>query len=599
VKVSQLFGSTLKETPADVDVASHQLLLRAGYLRQTGSGIFSYLPLAWRALRKIEQVLREEMDAIGGQEVSLPVVHPAEVWQASGRWDAIGPEMVRFTDRRGADLCLAMTHEEVVAQLAKSELSSYRQLPALVYQIQTKFRDEPRARAGLIRVREFVMKDSYSLDLDVDGLQAQYDHHYQAYFRIFRRCGLPVIAVASDTGMMGGRVAHEFMYVTPIGEDHLVTCAASGYAANREVAEFRKQAEDNGPPRPLRDVHTPDARTIDELTAMLDLPATRLAKHVLFAGRSVEQERDVVVVAMVRGDMDANPIAVARVARVADLRPAHPEELQAVGIEPGFASAVGLTEAQREGVVVVADDLLAQTSNLVVGANTPDHHLVDAQLDRDVKPDAIGHIALAGEGALDVQSGEPLELVRGVEVGNIFQLGTKYTDAVDATVLDESGRAASIVMGSYGIGVGRALACVAEHHRDDDGLALPISVAPFEVYLVSLARKADAVQVAEALYTELCEAGVEVLFDDRKKLSAGFKFAEADLRGMPLRVVVSDRGLKGGTVELQRRLATWVHDGPEHTERPDAVHVPVDEAVEAIRSELAQMRSELGRFAAG
>jgi len=576
MRVANLFGSALKETPAEAELVSHQLLLRAGYVRPLGAGIYTALPLAWRALRRIEAVLREEMDRIGGQELSMPVVHPAEVWQASGRWSEVGPEMVRLQDRRGADLVLAMTHEEVVAWHVATEVQSYRQLPMLVYHLQTKFRDEPRSRGGLVRVREFVMKDSYSLDIDADGLQQQYDAHHDAYLTIFARCGLPVVHVDSDVGMMGGKVAREYMYVTDAGEDHLVLCDGCGYSANREVADYGLPPAE-GQAAPLEEVATPGAKTIADLAAFLGIEARQTAKVVLYVASFADEDRDdVVVMALVRGDMEANDIAVGRAVGAARLRAAEEAEIRPTGAVPGYASPVGL---DRDGLLVVVDTAVAAAPALVGGANREGYHLLHTACGRDYEPHVVATIALAPEGALCASCGATLQHARGVEVGNIFQLGTRYTQAVGATFLDATGRERPVVMGSYGIGVGRLLACVAEEHHDEHGLCWPASVAPFDVTLVALARKPAALEQAGAIYDALRAQGIEVLLDDRKKVSPGVKFAEADLRGMPLRVVVSDRGLKDGTVELKRRTG-----GEPWT-------VPLEEAVEAVVAEVQALRT--------
>jgi prolyl-tRNA synthetase len=544
VRVSHLLGTTLREAPGDADIASHQLLVRAGYVRQLAAGIFSYLPLAQRSLLKIARILREELDAIGGQEVSLPVVHPAELWQATGRWYEIDDTMARFQDRRGRDMLLAMTHEEVVAQIASTEVRSYRQLPILVYQIQTKFRDELRSRGGLIRVREFLMKDSYSLDRDHEGLQRQYDAHYKAYLEIGRRAGLTLLPVLSDVGMMGGKVAHEFMYVTAIGEDSLVRCSACDYSANLEVARF-----DRG-----------DAP--DEAPTFLGVEPERTGKIVFFMGAfpggADDEGSEKLVVAIVRGDMDANPIQVQRHAGALALRPAHDEEIEEVG----------------------AVALVAMSPNLVLGANEPDYHLLNTNCGRDYEADVVGEIAAAFHGAPCPECREALQLIRGVEVGNIFQLGTKYSEALGAFYTDEDGEEKPIVLGSYGIGLGRLLACVAEEHRDERGLALPVSIAPFEVSLVSLAKSGETAAAAEDLYERMKAAEVEVLFDDRDA-SPGVKLNDADLQGVPLRLLVSERSLKAGGAELKRRTES------------EARLVPLEDVVEAVSSEIAALEAEL------
>ena len=549
-RVSSLFGSTLRHTPAEADLESHALLLRAGYVRQLAAGIFSLLPLGWRALRKIEQILREEMDRIGGQELSLPVVHPADLWQATGRWHEIDATLARFRDRRDRDLVLAMTHEEAVAFHAAAEITSYRQLPALVYQVQTKFRDELRPRGGLIRVREFRMKDSYSLDRDQTGLEQQYQAHYEAYGRIGRRVGVPLTPVRSDTGMMGGAVAHEFMYLTPAGEDSLALCAKCGYAANRDVAEFATEPA-TAEQAPLEEVHTPGTTTIDDLASYLGIAPRQTAKMVFYAtATSDASQPPAVVAAIVRGDLEANLVQVQHLAGAGELRPAHEDEIAATGMVPGFASPVGIDPG---AAIFVVDRQVAASPNLVMGANRPDYHLRNVCCGRDYRPTVVGPVAAAFDGAPCASCGSPLRLARGVEVGNTFQLGTRYSDALEARFTDEAGTAHPIVMGSYGIGLERLLACVAEEHRDEYGLVLPVSVAPYQVSLVALARKEQTRQAAERVFADLVAAGIEVLYDDRRDLSAGVKFNDADLRGLPLRVVIGERSLVAGGAELSHR----------------------------------------------
>jgi len=547
-RVSTLFGTTLREAPGETEIESHRLLLRAGYVRQLAAGIYTHLPLAWRSLRKIEQILREEMDRIGGQEMSMPVVHPAELWQATGRWYDIDETMARFVDRRGRDMLLAMTHEEAVAFHAASELRSYRQLPALVYQVQTKFRDELRARGGLIRVREFLMKDSYSLDRDPEGLERQYEAHYEAYGRIGRRCGLPLTAVQSDVGMMGGRIAHEFMYVSPIGEDSLALCDGCGYRANREVADFALEPS-AGAPRELERVHTPDARTIADLAAMLGIPAEETAKMVFYVG-TFPEDVERLVVAIVRGDMEANPIRLQPLIGALALRPAHQEEIERAGMVPGFASPVGIDPG---AAIFAVDRWVAGSTNLVLGANEPDWHLRNVCCGRDYEADVVGPIAAAEDGVPCAACGAPLRIVRGVEVGNIFQLGTRYSEGLGARYADEDGSERPIWMGSYGIGLGRLLACVAEENRDDRGLVLPVSVAPYQVSLVSLARTDEGHRAAEELFETLLGEGIEVLFDDRRDQSAGVKLNDSDLRGLPIRVIVGEKSLDAGGAEVGLR----------------------------------------------
>ena len=570
MRMSRLFGRTLREAPADAEVISHQLLLRAGFIRQLGTGIFSYLPLARRSLSKIEAIMRQEINAIGGQEMTMPVVHPADLWQETGRWYQIGSEMGRFKDKNDRDMVLAMTHEEVVANLARSEIRSYRQLPALVYHIQTKWRDDPRPRAGLIRVREFTMLDSYSLDLDFDGLAEQYRSHYTAYFRIFGRCGVPALAVQSDVGMMGGKLAHEFMYITPIGEDTLTLCDACGYTANRQVAAFRKPQPEPEEPLPLARVATPHTSTISDLAVFLGVPESRTAKAVFMMATVGDTER--FVFAVIRGDMEVNETKLANAVQARDLRPATEAEIRNVGATPGYASPLGLRD-----VLIVVDDLIPHSANLVAGANEEGYHLRNTNYGRDYTAAVVADIAVARDGDPCPHCSAPLRTVRGVEIGNIFQLGTRYTDALGANYLDAQGRAQPVVMGSYGIGVGRLLACIAEEHHDDQGLIWPVTVAPFHVHLVLL-QGAEA--EAEAVYRELTAAGVEVLYDDRGE-SAGVKFADADLLGMPLRITMGKRSLKEGGAELKRR------------DRPDKVIVPLAELTARVKGEIAALEAKI------
>ncbi len=547
MRMTRLFSQTLRESPAEAEMAGHRLLLRAGFIRQLGSGIFSYLPLARRSLTKIENIMRQEIEAIGGQEITMPVVHPAELWKQSGRWFEIGPEMGRFQDRSGKEMVLAMTHEEVIAELASKEVRSYRQLPLLLYHIQTKWRDDPRPRAGLIRAREFTMLDSYSLDRDEAGLAAQYAAHYTAYFRIFQRCGLPAISVEGDVGMMGGSLAHEYMYLTPGGEDTLLICDACGHTANRQVARFVKPAAPPEPPQQLQPVATPGATTITALAEMLGVPTSKTAKAVFLVattGGSVGPS-DRFVFAVVRGDMQINETKLANVVGAQELRPATEAEIRATGAVPGYASPVGL-----EGILVVVDDAVPSSPNLVAGANKDGFHLLNVNYGRDFAGDIVADITAAQEGDGCPRCGSSLRSVRGVEVGNIFKLGTHFSQALNSVYLDHDGETRPVVMGSYGIGSGRLLACIAEENHDEAGLTWPISVAPYPVSLISLS---GAEAQAEAVLGQFADAGIEALFDDRQE-SAGVKFNDADLIGLPLRVTVSQRSLRQGGGEVKPRL---------------------------------------------
>ncbi|MGW8143183.1 MAG: proline--tRNA ligase [Anaerolineales bacterium] len=557
MRMSQLFSQTLREAPADAEVASHRLLVRAGYIQQLAAGIFSYLPLAKRVLTKIEDIMREEIDAIGGQEVTMPVVHPAEIWKETERWYQIGSEMGRFQDKSGRDMVLAMTHEEVVADLVRRTIHSYRQLPALIYHIQTKWRDDPRPRAGLIRVREFTMKDSYSLDKDLEGLDQQYRSHYQAYYNIFHRCGIPVQAFKSDVGMMGGTMAHEFMYLTPIGEDTLLVCDNCGYAANRQIARFRKPAAEAEELLPLEKVATPNSKTIEELANYLDIPKAKTAKAIFMVASIIQgiETEDRLVFAIVRGDMDLNETKLTNALKAKDLRPAREDEIIAVGAVPGYASPIGLKD-----VLVVVDDAIIESPNLVAGANDEGYHYLNVNYDRDYKADIVADIAAAEDNSFCPECGHPMEVQRGVEVGNIFKLGTRYSEAMGATFLDKDGIKKPVIMGSYGIGSGRLMASIAEEHNDENGLIWPISVTPYAVHLVVLDSKLKSqiddsktpMEIAEKLYAEFQEEEIEIMFDDREE-SPGVKFNDADLIGIPIRLTVSERSLQAGGVEFKRR----------------------------------------------
>lgn len=548
MRMSKLFSQTQRSAPADAEIASHQLLLRAGYIRPLAAGVFSMLPLGQRVMSKIEAILREEIDAIGGQEISMPVVQPGAIWKETNRWYEVDV-LTRFEDRAGRDMVLGVTHEEVVTDLVRREIRSYRQLPALLYQIQTKWRDEARPRAGLIRTREFRMKDSYSLDADEAGLDAQYRAHYQAYFNIYRRCGLDVIAVASDTGVMGGKLAHEFMYLTPVGEDTLLLCDETGYAANREVARFLKPAASDEAPLPVEKVATPNVTTIRDLAAFLNISAAKTAKAVFLMGTFAEAQHvtERLVFAVIRGDMDVNERKLANAIKAIDVRAATDAEIRAIGAVPGYASPVGLT-----GCLVVVDDSVVSSPNLVAGANEEGFHLLNVNYGRDFKADVVTDIAMAREGDTSPDGRGRLREVRGVEVGNIFKLGTRYSEPMNATFLDRDGQEKPVVMGSYGIGVGRLMACVAEAHHDDLGLNWPISIAPCHVHLVTVSDEDAVKAAADALYTLLEANGIEVLYDDRPE-RAGVKFNDADLIGIPLRLTISQRTLEQDAVEFKIR----------------------------------------------
>lgn len=552
MRMSQFFPQTLRDAPSEADVTSHQLLLRAGYIRQLAAGIFIYLPLAQRTLEKISTILKDEIEAIGGQELSMPVVHPAELWKESGRWYKIGAEMGRFKDKNGRDMVLAMTHEEVIADIVRREVRSYRQLPLTLYHIQTKWRDDPRPRAGLIRAREFTMKDSYSLDATWEGLDHQYRLHYQAYFNIFRRCGLDVIAVKADVGMMGGIDSHEFMYLTPIGEDTILLCDSCGYSANRQVARFSKAALAPEEMKTTQEVATPNCKTIEDLANFLEIQRAQTAKAVFLMAEIVDGDaaREQFVFAVVRGDTEVNETKLKNALKARELRPATEAEITAVGAAPGYASPVGL-----KNVLVIVDEIIPTSPNLVAGANREGYHLLNVNYGRDYRADIIADITAAGEGDKCPDCGQTMRAVRGVEVGNIFKLGSDYSTSMGCTFTDQDRQEKPVIMGSYGIGLGRLMACVAEEHNDDHGLIWPVSIAPFHVHLIVLRSKGqehDTVAIAEDLYRQFSKAGIECLMDDREE-SPGVKFNDADLIGIPVRLTVSERALKAGGVEMKLR----------------------------------------------
>ncbi len=562
MRYSGLFGKTRRDAPAGTDTASAALLIRAGFVRQLGAGIHSYLPLALRSIHKIERIIREEMERIDCHELAMPVVHPADLWQETGRWYDIGDELVRFVDRAERPMVLAMTHEEVATDLVRREVRSYRQLPVQFFQIQTKYRDEPRPRAGLLRGREFLMKDAYSFHTDRDDLQRFYEDCHRAYLRAFARCGIDVIVVESDSGIMGGEGSHEYMLIADAGEDVLLTCPSCGYAANREVARTTLPAPDDAP-LPMEEVETPGATTIEAVATYLDVGRERTAKAVFYeAGGKL-------IFVVIRGDRSVNEIKLAELLGVPQVAPAGEELIRSSGAVPGYASPVGLTDT-----IVVADET-ARAPNLVAGANRDGYHLINVNLGRDYEPTHLADILMAEAGDPCPECGAALVEQRGIEVGNIFKLGTTYSAPLKAVYLDENDNEQIMVMGSYGFGVSRMLAALAEHHHDDRGLRWPASVAPFEVHLVLIGANDEAREAADGVYRMLQAEGIEVLYDDRDE-SAGVKFADADLIGIPIRLTVSNRSLKSGGVELKLR------------NQP-----PADAEVVAVESVVAQVRLHL------
>ena len=545
MRYSQYFVPTVKETPSDAEVISHQLLLRAGMIRKLAAGVYNYLPLGLRSIRKVEKIVREEMNRAGAIEILMPTVQPAELWQESGRWEQYGKELLRFRDRKDAEFCLGPTHEEVVTDLVRREVKSYRQMPLNLYQIQGKFRDEIRPRFGLMRGREFIMKDAYSFDVDSAAADLSYDKMYQAYRRIFERCGLRFRAVEADTGSIGGSSSHEFMVLAESGEDAIVSCSACHYAANVEKAEARPfEAPEHAEPRPLERVATPGKRTIEEVSAFLGIHAATMVKTLILMADGEP------VVALLRGDHDLNEIKLKNYLGCDTLEMAGDEVVERVtGAPVGFAGPVGLK------VKMVADQAVQGMRNFATGGNEKDLHLKNVNLERDCTVSQFVDIrnVVHGDACPRCDSGE-LEMWRGIEVGHVFKLGTKYSKALNATYLDADGKEQIIFMGCYGIGVSRTVAACVEQNHDENGIVFPIPIAPFHciVSAINYAKEDPVREACEAIYAQLNEAGVEVMLDDRDE-RPGVKFKDADLIGIPLRIVVGSKNLAEGKVELKHR----------------------------------------------
>jgi len=544
--MSKMVGRRIKEDPKDAQTISHKLLIRGGYIRPVSAGIYSLLPVAKRIVTKIENIIRKEMDMIDGQEVLLPVVLPAELWEETGRYQAVGSELLRFKDRNNKDMVLGMTHEEAVVHLFRTEVSSYKQLPAMLYQIQTKYRDEARPRAGLIRVREFTMKDAYSFHESQEDLEKYYDQAHEAYVRIFKQIGMEnVVSIESNSGMMGGKVSHEFMAVAECGEDTIFLSPDGQYKANREIATSALKFEDSSAMLEQEKVHTPERESIEEVAEFLGVKAENTGKAVFY-----QDENGDLIFAMIRGDFEVNETKLQNFLKVNELIFATDEQIRAVGAEPGYASPMNV---DLEKVRVVVDCSVAGTNNLVVGANEAHYHIKNFNLSRDLGEVDVTDIATVRDGDPCPVTGEPLQMKRGIEVGNIFQLGTRYTESMKCSFLDKNGKAKTPIMGCYGIGVGRSMASVLEDCHDNWGPIWPITISPYEVQLCALNFKKEAVKEnSEKLYTELKENGIEVLFDDRGE-KPGFMFNDADLIGIPFRIVVSPKTLENGQVEFKRR----------------------------------------------
>ena len=568
MKFTRMVSKTLRFDPPEAETASHRLMLRAGLIQQVAAGVYSYLPLAWRSLRKIENIIREEMDAAGGQELMLPALQPLELWEQTGRRAAFGDNLFSLQDRRGRPMVMAPTHEEVITNVVKSNVQSYRDLPQLLYQIQTKFRDEQRPRAGLIRVREFDMKDAYSFNADDASLDDTYQDMAQAYRNVFRRCGLPVLMAEADSGAIGGKDSHEFLLPTETGEDTVITCSGCDYVANAEKAQGIYPSVEQEAEEALQEVATPGIKTIAGLAEFLGVPESRTLKAVFYMAAHGDQWEPVFVT--IRGDLEVNEVKLKNALHCDDLRFAEDEEVRAAGLVAGSASAVGIT-----GIRKVADPSIESGNNFVVGANKPDTHMTGANYPRDFEVDLLADIALAQPGQLCAQCGGELESTRGVEVGHIFKLGTFFSETLGANYLDSEGRNLPITMGCYGIGVGRLLAAAIEQNHDDQGIVFPHPIAPYQAHLVGLnLSNEDVAATAVELYDQLNAAGIETLYDDRPDAAAGVKFNDADLIGLPVRLVISPRNLNNGVVEVRGR------------QEAEAETVPLGGVTAAVRSRL-------------
>lgn len=570
MRASQYLIATLKETPSDAEVISHQLMLRAGLIRKVAAGLYTWLPLGLRTLRKVERIVREEMDAAGAQEVLMPSIQPAELWQESGRWEEYGPELLRVRDRHAREFCVGPTHEEVITDLIRREIKSYKQLPANFYQIQTKFRDEIRPRFGVMRSREFIMKDAYSFHTSAESLQATYERMHQAYTNIFTRLGLDFRPVLADNGSIGGNSSHEFHVLAQSGEDDIAFSDSSDYAANVEMAEAVALGERQAPTREMTLVDTPDAKTIAELVEQFDLPIEKTVKTLIVAA-SDQIEADFVAL-LVRGDHELNEVKAEKLPEVAaPLRFATDEEIRdTLGAGPGSLGPVNLP------IPCIIDRSVATLSDFGAGANIDDKHYFGINWERDLPTPPVADLRNVVEGDPSPCGQGKIQIRRGIEVGHIFQLGRKYSEAMNATVLDENGKASVMDMGCYGIGVTRVVAAAIEQNHDDNGIIWPEALAPFNVALVPLNYdKSEEVRAkSDELYETLRQAGIDVLLDDRKE-RPGVKFADMELMGLPHRLVISDRGLKNGTLEYKGRRDSESRD------------IPVDEALEFLRQQMA------------
>ncbi len=544
MRTTQLYAPTLRETPAEAEVVSQKLMLRAGMIRKAAGGIYTYLPLAWRTLKKIEQIIREEMDAAGGQEISMPIVQPSELWKETGRWAVYGDEMFRLKDRHDREFCLGPTHEEMVTSLVRDEVRSYKQLPLMLYQIQNKYRDEIRPRFGLMRGREFIMKDLYSFDKDEEGLNISYQKMYDAYTKIFTRCGLKFRPVEADNGAIGGGHSHEFTVLAEAGESNIVYCTACDYAASDEKAEMKPIEPPAEEALPLAKVATPGTKTIELVAEYLKVPFEKTIKAVAF-----QNEKDELVLAFVRGDHDVNEVKLQNTVGAIALRMADDAAIQAAGGTPGFMSPIGL----KKGTKVVVDATVMAMHNAVAGANETDVHYKNVNPARDFADVITADIRLIKDGDPCPHCGAPVRMTRGIEAGQVFTLGTKYSAALHATFLDENGKEKPLVMGCYGIGVSRTMAAAIEQNNDEHGIIWPRAIAPFEVVVVPVnAKVPEQLALAEKIYAALKGAGVDALLDDRKE-RAGVKFKDADLIGYPVRITVGPKAVEENVIEVKTR----------------------------------------------
>lgn len=544
MRVSNLFGKTLKEAPAEAETDSHRLLVRAGMIRQIATGVYSMLPLGWKTFKKIEAIIRDEMDKAGGQELAMPILQPIELWEETGRHLSFGQTLFKITDRKERTLVLGPTHEEIITDLVRHNVKSYRDLPLLLYQIQTKLRDEPRSRGGLLRVREFFMKDLYSFDADEAGLEISYRKMKEAYTNIYKRCGLPAVMVDADSGAIGGKESHEFMLLAPSGEDEIIYCKQCGYSANAEKAQSAREKGRSSSPLPLEEVPTPGKKTIQEVAEYLSVPANETLKAVLYSSDGE------FVMVVIRGDLDINEIKLKNALKSVDLRLARVDEVQASSIVAGFASPVGI-----KGIKILADDSITLGTNYIAGANREGFHLKNVNYPRDFKLDSLLDIARAKGGDVCPHCGKILLSGRGIEVGHIFKLGTYISAKMGANFLDKDGASRTIIMGCYGIGLGRVLAAAVEQNHDEKGIIWPLPIAPYHIYICALSLdNTEVLAQAERIYELLLKEGLEVLYDDRME-SPGVKFNDADLLGIPLRLTVSPRTLQKKSIEVKWRDA--------------------------------------------